>query len=125
MEFWRSETRDRRPGLAVSANLLMVPLEPLELLDHHPAGRKSVGIFVSESARQKNLGKAGIRSLRLVRILWGGNDKVMDHFSGALDALNRDAAALSIAEEIATGFSKQGRIGRLGQADTHEPDNRN
>jgi hypothetical protein len=41
---------------------------------------------------------------------------------GALHALNRDAAAMSIAEDKATGFRKQRRIGRLGHADAQEED---
>jgi len=40
----------------------------------------------------------------------------------ALHAFNRDAAAMSIAEEKAAGFRKQRRIGRLGHADTQEED---
>jgi hypothetical protein len=58
----------------------------------------------SGRARQENLGKARIRSRRLARILSGGNDEVVDPVSGALHALNRDAAAMSIAEEKAAGF---------------------
>jgi len=49
----------------------------------------------------------------------------VDHgsaFQRALHALNRDAAAMSIAEEKAAGFRKQRRIGRLGHADTQEED---
>jgi hypothetical protein len=60
----------------------MVSLEPVELLDHHRAGRKCVPVLVWESARQENLGKARIRS-RLARIPGGGNDEVVDHVSGA------------------------------------------
>ena len=40
----------------------------------------------------------------------------------ALHALNRDAAAMSIAEEKAPAFRKQRRIGRLGHADAQEED---
>jgi hypothetical protein len=82
----------------------MVSLEPVELLDHHRAGRKRVRVLVWQSARQENLGKARIRSRRLARILSGGNDEVVDHVSGALHAFNRDAAAMSIAEEKTAGF---------------------
>ncbi len=100
----------------------MVSLEPVELLDHHRAGRKRVRVLVWEAAREENLGKARIRSRRLARIPSGGNDEVVDHVSGALHALNRDAAAMSIAEEKAAGFRKQRRIGRLGHADAQEED---
>ena len=100
----------------------MVSLEPVELLDHHRAGRKRVRVLVWESARQENLGKARIRSRRLARIPSGGNDEAVDHVSGALHTLNSDAAAMSIAEEKATGFRKQRRIGRLGDADAQEED---
>ena len=106
----------------MAANLFMVSLEPVELLDHHPAGRKGVRILASKSDRHENIGKTRIRSRRLARILRGGNDEVVDHVSGAFHALNRDAAAMSIAEEKAAGFRKQRRIGRLGHADAQEED---
>ena len=46
----------------MAANLFMVSLEPVELLDHHPAGRKGVRILASKSDRQENIGKTRIRS---------------------------------------------------------------
>ena len=64
-----------------------------------------------------NLGKARIRSRRLARIPSGGNDEVVDRVADALHTINRDAAAMSIAEEKAPGFRKQRRIGRLGHAE--------
>jgi hypothetical protein len=75
----------------------MMSLKPVELLDHHSAGRERIRILVWESACYENLGKARIRSRRLARILSGGSNEVMDHFSGTLHTLNRDAAAVSIA----------------------------
>jgi hypothetical protein len=120
-----SKARARGRSSAVAANLLMVSLEPVELLDHHPAGRKGVRILARKSDRQENLGKARIRSRRLARILGGRKNKLVDHFSGALDALNRDAAAMSIAEKEAAGLRKQRRVGRLGHTNAHERENRN
>jgi hypothetical protein len=98
----------------------MVLLEPVELLDHHRAGGKRVGVLVWESTRQENLGKARFRSCRLARILSGGNNKVVNYVFSALDALNRDAAATSIAEEEAAGFRKQRRIGGVGYTAAQE-----
>jgi hypothetical protein len=74
----------------------MVSLEPFKLLDHHRAGRKGVRILLRESARYENLGKPRIRSRRLARVPRSGGDDVVDHFSGALHPLNRDAAALAL-----------------------------
>jgi hypothetical protein len=113
----RSKARARGRGSAAAANLLRVSLEPLESLDHHPAGRKRVRILVGERDRQENLGKARIRSRRFARIPSGGNDEVVDRVAGALHALKRDAAAMSTAEKKAPGFRKQRWIGRLGHAD--------
>jgi hypothetical protein len=73
--------------------------------------------LIWESAGQENRGKARIRSRRLTRIVSGGHDQVAYHFSGVLDALSWDAAAMSIAEEEATCLRKLRRIGRLGHAD--------
>jgi hypothetical protein len=99
----------------------MVSLEPVELCNHHRAGRdQRVPVLIWESARQENLGKARIRSRRLTRIVSGGNDQAVDHFSGVLDALSRDAAAMSIAQEKATCLRKLRRIGGLGHADAQE-----
>jgi hypothetical protein len=78
--------------------------------------------LVWESARRENLGKARIRSRRRARIPSGGNDEVVDRVADPLHALNRDTAAMSIAEEKAPGFRKQRRIGRLGHADAQEED---
>jgi hypothetical protein len=47
----------------------MVSLEPVELLDHHRAGRKRVRVLVWASARQENLSKARIRRRRLAQSL--------------------------------------------------------
>jgi hypothetical protein len=99
----------------------MVSLEPVELHNHHPAGRdQCVAVLIWESARLENLGKARTRSRRLTRIVSGGNDQAVDHFSGVLDALSRDAAAMSIAQEKATCLRKLRRIGGLGHADAQE-----
>ena len=107
----RSKARARGRSSAVAANLLMVSLEPVELLDHHPAGRKDVRTLARKSDRQENLGKARIRSRRLARILRGGNDEVVDHVSGAFHALNRDAAAMSIAVGLAASAAPPPRKG--------------
>src|SRR5262249_38019045 len=48
----------RNPGPAVLANLIVVPLKPLELLDHHRTGKKRVRVLVREIAREENLAKA-------------------------------------------------------------------
>jgi hypothetical protein len=48
----------------------------------------------------------------------------VDHVSGALHALNRDAAAMSIAEKKAANFRKHRRIGRVGHAAAQEEDQR-
>ena len=98
----------------------MVSLEPVELLDHHGAGWKRVRVLVWESGRYEDLGKARIRSRRLIRISGGGSDEVVDHRSGALHTLNRDAAATSIAQEEASRLGKLRRIGGVGHAHTQE-----
>ena len=41
-----SKGRARDPGFAVPAGLVMVALEPVELLDHHAAGRERVRLLV-------------------------------------------------------------------------------
>ena len=50
----------------------------------------------------------------------GGSDEVVDHLSGALHTLNRDAAATSIAQEEASGLGKLRRIGGVGHAHAQE-----
>jgi hypothetical protein len=95
----------------ISADLLMMLLESLELLDHHPAGWEGIGVLVWEIARQENLGKARIRIRHLARIRGGGNYEFMNHFSGVLDTPGWDAAAMSIAEQEAAGFRKHPRVG--------------
>jgi hypothetical protein len=91
----------------------MVPLKPVELLDHDRAGRERIRVLVWESARQENLGEARICSRYLAGIFSGGNDEVVDHFSGALNALDGDAAAVGITKEEAAGFREHYRIGSL------------
>jgi hypothetical protein len=75
----------------------MVSLEPIELLDNHGAGRERIRVWVWESARYENLGKARIRGRRFARVPGGGSDEVVDHLSGALYTLNCDTAATGIA----------------------------
>jgi hypothetical protein len=101
----------------------VVPLEPFELLDYHRAGRERLRVGIWESARQEDFGKTPIRSRRFAGIGGGDLDKAVDHFSGALDALNWHATAMSIAEQEAAGFGKQHRIGRLGHPHTHQREN--
>ncbi|HMD64757.1 MAG TPA: hypothetical protein VKF83_12410 [Stellaceae bacterium] len=98
----------------------MVSLEPVELLDHHGAGRERVRVLVWESARRENLGKARIRNGRLARILGGGNNEVVGHLSGALHALDRNAAAMRIAQEEAPGRGKLRPISGVNRADAQE-----
>src|SRR5712691_4317460 len=102
----------------------MVSLEPFELLYHDRAGRERVGVrvLVWESARQENRIKVGIRSRRLARILSGRSDEVVNHFSGALDALIWNAAAMRVAQEEPSCLRQDGRIGGLGHADAQEED---
>jgi hypothetical protein len=110
-----------KPGSSVHAGLLMVSLKPFELRDYHLAGRgQRLAVLAWEGARQEHLGKASIRSRRLIRIVNGGKDQVANHFSCVLDALSWDAAAMSIAQEEATRLRKQPRIGGLGHTDAKE-----
>ncbi len=101
-----SKARVRGSGSAVPTDLFVVSLDPVELLNYDRAGRECVRVLVWEVAREENLGKARSRSRRLARILSGGNDEVLDHLSGTLDALSRDTAAVRIAEEKSTGLRK-------------------
>jgi len=107
----------------ITAGLLVVSLEPFELLDHHRAGRERLRVGLWEVARQEDLGKALIRSRRFAGIAGGDLDEAVYHFSGVLDALNWHATAMSIAEQEAAGFGKQHRIGRLGHTRTHQREN--
>ena len=121
---YRSKLRIRSSDSVGQTRLFVVFLEPFELLDHHRAGRERIRIRVRESARDENRGKARIRDGHLARILGCGNDEIVDHTFGALDALDRDAAAMRVPEKVPAGFRKQHRIGRLGDADTRQRDNR-
>ena len=112
----RSEAGARGWGSATFPGLLVVSLEPFELLAHYFARRERPRVWLWESVRQEDLGKAPIRSRRLVRIVSGDRNEVVDHFAGVIDALNRYTTATSITEEEATGFGQQRRIGRLGHA---------
>src|SRR6516162_3788990 len=116
----RSEARARGWGSATFPGLLVVSLERFELLAHYFARRERPRVWLWESVRQEDLGKAPIRSRRLVRIVSGDRNEVVDHFAGVLDALNRYTTATSITEEEATGFGQQRRIGRLGHTHAHE-----
>ena len=113
----RSKGRVRGSGSAVSTEPFVVSLDPVELLNYDRAGRECVRVLVWEVAREENLGKTRSRSSRLARILSGGDDEVVDHLSGALDALSRDTAALRFAEDKSTGLRMLCRIGGLGDAD--------
>jgi hypothetical protein len=76
--------------------------------------------LVRESARYEDLGKTRIRDRRLARVPRSGSDEIVDHLSGALHALHRDAAAASIAQEETSCLGKLRRIGGLGYTDAHQ-----
>jgi hypothetical protein len=115
-----SKRRIASPDSAGHIRLLMVSLEPFELLDDHRAGRKRVGVRVRDSDCDENRGKARIRHGHLARILNGGNSEIVDHLFGALDALDGDAAAMRVAKQKAAGFREQHRIGRFSGDDPDE-----
>jgi hypothetical protein len=108
-------------GSSIHARLLMVPLEPVELCNHHFARRdQRARICAWVGVRQEDLGIPRIRSRFLCRIVSGGNDQIVDHFSGPLDALGWDAAAMGVAQKEATGLRKLCRIGGPGHANAQE-----
>src|ERR1700738_4290440 len=91
--------RHRGQSTQPAVNFLRVSLEPVESLDHHRAGRKRVRVLGWGRARPDNFGKPRTPRRRFARIPSGGNDEVVDRVADALHALNRHAAAMSIAEE--------------------------
>src|SRR5215472_19017950 len=101
----------------------MMSLEPLELRDHHLAGRdQHVIVMVEKGVRQKGLGKARIRSGFVGRIAGSSDDEAMNHSAGTLDAIGRDAAAMSVAEEKADCLCELSRICGLRDASAQQED---
>src|SRR6516165_6007658 len=99
------------PGLSVHAGLLMMSLEPLELCDHHLAGRDQyLTVLIGKGARQESLGKARIGSGFVGRIGRSGYDQAVNHCAGLLDAIGWDAAAVSVAQKEARCLCKLSRI---------------
>jgi hypothetical protein len=68
----------------------MMPLEPFELRDHR-------GARIRNSARYEDLDKTRISCGFFGRVVGHSDDQVMRYFSGVLDALSRDPAAMSMA----------------------------
>jgi hypothetical protein len=82
-------------------------LQSVELCNHHRAGRaQRVPIWIWDSARQEDLGKARIRSRHFARIVGSGNDQVMNHLSDVLDPLGWDATTVRIAQEETPSLGK-------------------
>jgi hypothetical protein len=75
----------------------MMPFEPFELRDHRSAGRDQRVLGIRDRARYEDLGKARIGGGLFGRVLKRSDDQVMNNFSGVVDALSRDPAAMGIA----------------------------
>ena len=88
----------------------MMSLKPLELCDHHLAGRDQyVTVLIGKGARQESLGKARIGRGFVGRITRSG-DQAVNHFAGLLEAIGWDAAPMSVAEKEARCLCKLSRI---------------
>src|SRR6516164_4360844 len=95
----------------------MMSLEPLELRDHHLAGRdQHVAVLVGKGARPESLGEAQISSSFLGRIARSSDDQAVNHLAGVLDAIGWDAAAMSIAQKEAGGLCQLSRVCGFGDA---------
>src|SRR5215469_10771295 len=95
----------------------MMSFEPLELRDHHLAGRdQHIAILIGKGARQEGLGEARIRSSFVVGIPRSSDDQAVNPCAGVLDAVGWDAAAMSVSEKEAGCFCKLSRICGLGDA---------
>jgi hypothetical protein len=93
----------------------MMTLEPFELGDHHLAEwDQRVALSVRKGGRLEGLGEARIGSSFFGRIVRSSDDRVLNHFSGVLDAISWDAATMSVTEKEASRLSKLDRIGGLG-----------
>jgi hypothetical protein len=75
----------------------MMPLEPFELCDHRGAGRDQRVLGIRDCARYEDLDKARIGSGLFGRVVRRRDDQVTNNFSGVVDALSRDPAAIGIA----------------------------
>ena len=90
-------------------------LKPFELGDHHLAGwDQRVALSVRKGGHLEGLGEARIRSSFFGRIVRSSDDQPLNHFSGMLDTISCDAAAMSVAEKETSRLSKLDRIGGLG-----------
>ena len=95
----------------------MMTLKPFELGDHHLAGwDQRVALSVGKGGRLESLGEARIGSSFFGRIVRSSDDQALNHFSGVLDAISWDAAAMSVTQKEASRLSKLDRIGGLGDA---------
>jgi hypothetical protein len=67
--------------------------EPFELRHHRGAGRDQRVLGIQHSASRQNRICGGL----FVRVVRRSDDQAINDFSGVLDALSRDPAAMSIA----------------------------
>ena len=75
----------------------MMPLEPFELRDHRSTWRDQRVLRIRDCARYEDLDKVRIGSGLFGRVVRRSDDQVMNNFSGVVDALSRDPAAMGIA----------------------------
>jgi hypothetical protein len=70
--------------------------EPFELRHHRGAGRDQRVLGIQNSARCENLDNTRICSGLFARVVRRSDDQVMNDFSGVVDALSRDLAAMGM-----------------------------
>jgi hypothetical protein len=89
-------------------------LKPFELGDHHLAGwDQRVALSVGKGGSLEGLGEARIGSSFFGRIVRSRDNQTLDHFSGVLDVISWDAAAMSVTQKEASRLSKLDGIGSL------------
>ena len=90
-------------------------LKPFEFGDHHLAGwDQRVALSVGKGGPLEGLGKARIGSSFFGRIVRSSDNQALNHFSGALDPISWDAAAMSVTQKEASRLSKLDGIDSLG-----------